>query len=472
MRWFPLFLDLRGHPVLLVGGGEIALRKLRLLNAAGARVTVLSPRFDAALADLAAADGATLRQACFTPDAVTGHRLVIAATDDPDVNREVAQAAAAAGLFCNVVDDGAASSAIVPAIVDRSPLLIAISTGGAAPMLARAIRERLETQLDETTGALAALLQRWRTRITATLGNAALRRAFYARLLRGELSALLRQGREADAELALGAALQSAAAAQTAVAAQTDTATTAATRGRVVLVGAGPGDAGLLTLRALRALQEADVVLHDKLVSSAVLDLARRDAQRIDVGKRGGSASTPQQSINELLVEHARRGRLVVRLKGGDPFVFGRGGEEREHLLAHGIDVEVVPGITAALGAAASAGIALTHRGRAAGLRLLSAEPGSEGLAVDWANHAASRDTLAIYMGLGAIERLAAALVAHGRDAATPVAVIANATRRDERVLRGTLADIAQAVAGAGLQAPVLCIVGEVAAATPWGNSP
>lgn len=452
MRWLPLFLDLRGRPVLLVGGGEVALRKLRLLRASGAEVTVVAPRIDPGIHQLAAEGHVLLRETRFAAEHVSGHRLVIAATDEATVNLQVARAAEAAGLFCNVVDDGESSSAIVPSIIDRSPLMVAISTGGAAPMLARAIRERLEAQLDETTGSLAALLQSWRPRITAALGDAARRRDFYSGLLRGALSDLLRQGRGADAERALESALQSAATPGTPA------------RGRVLLVGAGPGDAGLLTLRGLRALQEADVILHDKLVSSEVLDLARRDAERIDVGKRGGGISTPQGVINDLLVEQARRGRIVVRLKGGDPFVFGRGGEEREHLLAHGIDVEVVPGITAALGAGASTGIALTHRGRAAGLRLLSAENGSEGLTIDWADHAQSRDTLAIYMGLGALERIAAALQASGRGAATPVALVSNATRRDQQVLRGTLADIAEAAAAAQLRTPVLCIVGEVAA--------
>jgi uroporphyrin-III C-methyltransferase/precorrin-2 dehydrogenase/sirohydrochlorin ferrochelatase len=450
MRWMPLYIDLRGKAVLVVGGGEVASRKVRLLRSAGARVSVLAPIFDRNIEALAAEGGVDLMTGVFEPAAVAGQRLVVAATDDREANHAVARAAESAGILCNVVDDGDASSAIVPSIVDRSPLVVAISTGGAAPMLARAVRERIESQLDETTGALASLLQRWRTRITQSIHDSARRREFYSQLLRGELSELLRHGRHGEAEARLRDALT--------------THDAATPRGRVLLVGAGPGDAGLLTLRALRALQEADVVLHDKLVSPDVLALVRRDAEREDVGKRGGGGSTPQAYINDRMLAEARRGRTVVRLKGGDPFVFGRGGEEREFLLACGIDVEVVPGITAAIGAGASAGIALTHRGRAAGLRLISAESGTPGLAVDWANHAASRDTLAIYMGLSAIETLAATLQQHGRAGDTPVALVANATRRDQRVLRGNLRDAATLAREGGLRTPVLFIVGEVAA--------
>jgi uroporphyrin-III C-methyltransferase / precorrin-2 dehydrogenase / sirohydrochlorin ferrochelatase len=487
LRYLPLFLDLVARPVLVVGGGAIAERKVRLLREAGADVHVLSPRLTTALQRLAdrgqirhrAESFDAARADCLTP--ASGIRLIVAATDDRSVNAAVAAAAEKAGIAVNVVDDAVASTAILPAIVDRSPLIVAISTGGAAPMLARHVRERLETMLDESLGPLAALLARWRSTLTHRLRDAGLRRRFYSQLLRGELPQLVRSGRQAEAEAALHDLLRST---EHSLArergdgdrnppghgdSKRDDGTPAGRdhtiRSVVRLVGAGPGDPGLMTLRALRALQEADVVLHDRLVTPAILALARRDAQLIDVGKEAGGESMPQNAIHALLLEHARAGRDVVRLKGGDPFVFGRGGEELRFLRAHGIAVEVVPGITAALGAAAEHAIPLTLRGVCTGLRLLSAQRGAEGIEPDWAAHAASADTLAIYMGLSQAGALGQTLQRHGRPAATPVALIAGATRADGRLVRGTLARLGELAGDAALRSPVLLIVGEVAAA-------
>jgi uroporphyrin-III C-methyltransferase/precorrin-2 dehydrogenase/sirohydrochlorin ferrochelatase len=338
----------------------------------------------------------------------------------------------------------------VPAIVDRSPLMIAISSGGTAPMLARWVRATLEQLLDPSLGVLATLLAAWRQRIVATIRAPAARRVLYDALLEGEVADLVRAGRLADAAQALAAQLSTAA-------------TAPAATPRVALVGAGPGDPGLLTLNALRALQRADVILHDRLVSPAVLALARRDALRVSVGKESGGPSTTQDHIHSLLLQYARSHRYVVRLKGGDPLLFGRGGEELQLLQREGIAFEVIPGITAAVAAGAYAGIPLTHRDHAPGLRLLTAHAGEGREAPDWRDWARSRDTLAIYMGLGQCAVLSRELLRHGRAADTPVALIENASRPEQRVVLGRLDALHTLVQQHALQSPMLLIVGSVA---------
>ncbi len=455
MQYLPLFLNLRGRPVLVVGGGAIASRKIRLLLDAGAEVTVVAPQLDASLAATPFAGRFHWIEARFDATQVGGQRLVVAATGLRSVNASVAAACEREGLPVNVVDDPELSSAIVPAIIDRSPLMIAVSSGGTAPMLARAVRERLESLLDESFGVLAQLLGRARQRILAAIPDAAARRRFYGQALEGDVARLVRAGRSIAAEAALEAALWQAP-------------TREAVRGRVLLVGAGPGDPGLLTLRALRALQEADVVLHDGLVSDGVLALVRRDAAIVDVSKEGGGPSVPQGRINDLLVDHARRGLTVVRLKGGDPFVFGRGGEELRVVRDAGIPYEVVPGITAAVGAAAYAGIPLTDRDHAAAVRFVTARraSGADGDALK--GLCSGTDTLAIYMGRAQCGRSARTLVAGGRAATTPVALVENATRPEQRVVMATLGELAGSgdddEPPHGLRGPVVMIVGESAA--------
>jgi len=319
MRYFPLFLDIKDKPVLLVGGGEVAARKFHLLSDAGASITVVAPQLGEELA-AALARGAVRHHAReFAASDIEGAWLVVAATDDRAVNAAVSAAANAARIPCNVVDDRELSSFIMPAIIDRSPVQIAISTGGTSPVLARLIRERLETLLDSSLGPLAAFADRWRTAIRAKFADLGARRRFLSWMLTGPVAAALRADRTAQAEALTRKALDDADALPT---------------GHVVLVGAGPGNSGLMTLQGLRALQEADVIVHDRLVSAEILDLARRDAARFDVGKFVGGGGATQEEINKLLVEHAQRGEYVVRLKGGDPFVFGRGGEEIDCLRA------------------------------------------------------------------------------------------------------------------------------------------
>ena len=448
MRYFPLFLDLRGRRVVIVGGGVIAERKFTLLAESGAAIRLIAPTVTAGLAAALLRAPAEYRPTEFDAADLEGARLVIAATDDAACNRAVAAAAEARGIWVNVVDDLELSTGILPAIVDRSPLVIAISSEGTAPALARLVRERVEAALDESVGALAQFAARWRGRIKAALPDLSARRRLYDWLLRGPVAAALRARRPAEAEALIGASLASGIAPAT---------------GSVVLVGAGPGDPGLLTLNALRALQSAEVVLHDRLVSAEVLKLARREAVLIEVGKGGRDHSVAQETIHELMVEHARRGRRVVRLKGGDPFVFGRGGEELEHLVRHGIAFEVVPGMTAALACAAYAGIPLTHRDHSGSIRFVTAHCRESLETTDWRGLARGRETLAVYMGVATLETLRHELLRHGRSAATPVAFIENGTRAEQRVIVGTLEHITRLAAQYQLTSPALLVVGEVA---------
>ncbi len=446
---FPLFANLHGRRVLVVGGGVVARRKVEALLDAGAHIVVGAPELEPTLAQWKAAARIEHLDGPFAPGWLDDAWLVIAATDDPATNRAVVEAADARRIFSNAVDDAELSRFHVPARVERGPLQIAISSGGGAPMLARVVREQLETQFDESFGALAELLTRHRERIRARWPDLATRRRGFAKLLAGPLLSLLRKRQHLAAERAFDAGLR-------------EHETTA--QGSVALVGAGPGDPGLLTLRALRVLNEADVILHDRLVSDEVLQLARRDAERISVGKHAGDGGHSQADINALLVELAQSGKRVVRLKGGDPFVFGRGGEELEALRTHGIDFEVVPGITAAVACGAFAGIPLTHRDHAQSLRLVTAHGKDDINALDWASLARERQTLAFYMGVAGLDRIRDRLVAHGLDAATPFALVENGSRPEQRVVTGTLADLPALARLHEVRAPALLVVGEVAA--------
>lgn len=449
MDLYPLFADLKGRAVLVIGGGAVAERKIAMLLRAGARIEVVATRLSEGLQALRRAGQLVHRALVFTPAQLDSAWLAVAATDDSALNQRVAAAAAARRIWVNVVDDVALSSFQVPAIVDRSPLVIAVSSGGSAPMLARRVRERIERLLAPSLGTLAGLLDRWRARIRAARPQVDARRDWYDALLQGSVPALVDAGQIDAAERALADALAQPQRPRT---------------GRVILVGAGPGAAGLLTLDALRALQQADLILHDALVSDEVLELARRDAEKISVGKRRMGQSTAQAEIHRLLIEHARAGKVVVRLKGGDPFVFGRGGEELEALRAAGIDYTVVPGVTAALACAAYAGIPLTHREHAQSLRLVTAHCADSIDTLDWRALAAERQTLAVYMGSHRLDLLRERLLAHGRAADTPVAIIENGSRPQQRVLVGTLDELPTLASVHQVQSPALLVIGEVAA--------
>jgi uroporphyrin-III C-methyltransferase/precorrin-2 dehydrogenase/sirohydrochlorin ferrochelatase len=446
---FPVFLDLAGRRVLVVGGGAVAKRKIEALLEAGAAVDVVARALEPTLEGWRAEGRIRHRGVEFAPAHLDGAWLVIAATDDGVLNRRIHAEASARRIFVNVVDDAPLCSFQSPARVRRGPLQIAISSGGVAPMLARHLRERLERELDESLGPLAGLIEQHRETIRRRLPETTARRQFFETLLAGDAPALLRAGHRAAAERALLATLGE---------------TPSTPRGRVALVGAGPGDAGLLTLRGLRLLSQADVILHDGLVSAEVLALARRDAERIEVAKEAGCHHATQEQIHALMLAHARAGRFVVRLKGGDPFVFGRGGEEIAFLRAHGIDYEVVPGITAALGCAAYAGIPLTHREHAQSVRFVTAHARADGGELDWACFARPKQTLVFYMGLKSLPRVREKLVAHGRPGSTPAALVENGTRRDQRIVVGTLDTLPALAREHALRSPSLLIVGEVAA--------
>ncbi len=467
---FPAFLDLRGRPVLVVGGGAVARRKVAALLGTGADVRVGAPDLIHELAEQVAAGEISYLPGCFDPQWLDDIWLVIAATDDAEVNRQVAEAGAARRLWVNAVDDVAHSSFQVPARVERGPLQIAISSGGGAPMLARQLRERLETELDPSLGTLAALLLKHRQKIRTAISDLSQRRQFFSNVLEGEIPHLLRRGLEENAEAELLRMLE-----RTGVPIPHESSSSIARItahiplriGRVTLVGAGPGDPGLLTLRGLRALNEADVILHDRLVSREVLDLARRDAELIEVGKQAGRHHTTQDQIHALMLEHARAGHRVVRLKGGDGFIFGRGGEELEFLRAHEISYEVVPGITAALACAAYAGVPLTHRDHAQSLQLVTAHVKDDDDGLDWAALARPQHTVAFYMGVGGLERIRERLLAHGRAASTSFALIENGSRPEQRVITGSLTDLSALARIHAVQSPALLLVGEVTALAP-----
>lgn len=450
MKLYPLFADLAGLPVLVVGGGSVACRKAQALLDAGAHVTVGAPQLDERLVRQFDEGRIVWRCSEFVPEWLDGMWLVIVATGDRSLNASVAAEAGKQRIFANVVDDAELSRFHVPAVVDRSPLVVAISTAGAAPALARRVRETLERVLDHALGALVLLAQRHRTRIVRSRPDLADRRAFYDWLHDGPVLSLLRRAQPQQAEHTLLEALSS------------DDAVSRA--GSVTLVGAGPGHPGLLTLQALRVLNEADVVLHDQLVGPEILAMARRDAERIDVGKRCGGRHVPQEQIHRLMLAHALEGRRVVRLKGGDPFVFGRGGEELAFLRRHGVACEVVPGITAAVACAAFAGIPLTHRDHAQSICLLTAHGKDTADVLDTQMLGHPRQTLAVYMGVERVESLTAQLLAHGRAADTPVAIIENGTLPQQRVMTGALAELARLTQVHAVESPALLIIGEVAA--------
>ncbi|MBL8200283.1 MAG: uroporphyrinogen-III C-methyltransferase [Chromatiales bacterium] len=466
MTYLPIFASLRGQPCLVVGGGAVAERKALQLVAAGARVTVNAPGLSPAL-EAAHADGRIdVARRPFDATLVPLQLLVIAATSDPAVNRAVAEAARAALRLCNVVDDPAASTWISPSVVDRSPLLIAVSSGGQAPVLARLVRQRLERWLPARLAVLADWAGSWRERVKVALPDVTARRRLWEDVLAGVLDArtgpaqAVIDGRTAEADAALLRRLG-------------EQDNPGVTRGEAWLVGAGPGDPGLITASGLHCLQHADVVLHDRLVAPALLTFARRDAELIDVGKTGGGAATSQGHINELLIDRVRAGLRVCRLKGGDPYVFGRGSEEALALAAAGLPFRVIPGVTAASGCGAFAGIPLTHRHGAHAVTFVTAHlgagpdatgPDAPGAEPDWRAIAALGQTLVVYMAGRRLAAVSEALRRHGRPADTPAAVVMGGTTDDQRVVSGTLGDIAAAAAAAGVSSPAILYVGDVVA--------
>ncbi|MFF7065247.1 siroheme synthase CysG [Pseudomonas sp. NPDC008258] len=447
MDYLPLFHKLQGGRVLVVGGGEIALRKARLLADAGSVLRVVAPDVDGQLAALAREGGGEVLVRGYQAADLVGCRLVIAATDDPGLNAQVSADAQALSLPVNVVDAPALCTVIFPAIVDRSPLVIAVSSGGDAPVLARLIRAKLEAWIPSAYGELAGLAARFRHKVKSLYPDVNQRRGFWETVFQGPIAERQLAGQGAEAERLLQAMVDGAPVQQ---------------GGEVYLVGAGPGDPDLLTFRALRLMQQADVVLYDRLVAPAIIEMCRRDAERIYVGKRRADHAVPQDQINRLLVDLAQQGKRVLRLKGGDPFIFGRGGEEIEELAEHGIPFQVVPGITAASGCSAYGGIPLTHRDYAQSVRFVTGHLKDGTSNLPWDDLVAPAQTLVFYMGLVGLPTICAELIRHGRAASTPAALVQQGTTRNQRVFTGTLADLPELVARHEVHAPTLVIVGEV----------
>lgn len=450
-RLYGLFADLKQRPVLVVGGGAIAERKIESLLLAGADITVIAKSFSPSIQEWHEQEKLSISSESFYDELLDNFVLTIAATDDRALNQSIAQAAEQRHRLVNVVDTADLCNFHVPSIIDRGLLQIAISTAGAAPALGRKIRADIEQRLDRSMGSLIALVARFRQAIKEAYPKLNERREFYETLPKSLVSAHLRRNDEESAAKALNAMLSKPQQSEP-------------QKGFVTLVGAGPGDAGLLTLHGFQALQSADVVLYDQLVSKEVLQLIRRDAETICVGKSAGKHSYTQEEIHELLVEQANRGLQVVRLKGGDPFIFGRGGEELQHLKQHDIAYRVIPGITAASACAAYNGIPLTHRDYAQSVRFITAHCKNSEDNVDWASLAASNQTLAVYMGVAQLQKLRDKLVTHGRSLSTPFAIVENGSRLNQRVITGTLANLPETAKREQVQSPALLLLGEVTA--------
>jgi len=451
MQYFPAFIKLGGGACLIVGGGEAALAKLRLLIKGAGEIALVAPTVLPEIEELAANGRLTWAARPFAAADLEGKSLVFATTGWAEVNAAVSAAAQAAGVPVNVVDVPALSTFITPAIVDRDPILVAISSAGTAPILARRLRAQLEALLPADLGRLARFADSFRSAVKAVVPSFPGRRRFWEDFFAGPVARQVLAGKERQAREAMLS--------------QINRSHDAAVEGSVALVGAGPGDPELLTLKAQRLLQGADLLVYDRLVNPAILDYARRDAERLYVGKAAGAHHKSQTEIQQIMLQAARKGRRVVRLKGGDPFVFGRGGEELAFLENAGIAVEVVPGITAATGCAAAGRIPLTQRGLAQSVTFVTAQ-GEDGAAdLDWQSLARLRGTLCFYMGVGAAERIAAELIGAGLPAATPVAVVEKGTLPEERYLRATLSELPGLIADAAVEAPALIVIGEVARA-------
>ena len=447
MQHLPLFADLKRRAVLVVGGGVVAERRVTLLLEAQAEITVVAPELTARLSELAADGRVTHLPRAYENESLEPYWLVVAATDEPAVNAAVAAAAEGAKRFCNVVDDQELCTFIMPAIVDRSPVTIAIGSSGLSPVLARWIKGVIETLLPARLGALAELAGRWRQRVREQVSDSTERRHFWERVVTGVVAEHAFAGRDADAERALDAALASWGSDDV------------ARRGEAYLVGAGPGGIDLITIRGRQLLATADVVLYDRLASAELLQYARRDAELICVGKTPRRPSISQKQLNRLLVSLVRSGKRVCRLKGGDPFIFGRGGEELEALAEAGLKFQVVPGVSAAEGCAAYAGIPLTLRGVAQAVLLTTGHTRDDGTPT--IGEYQPGQTLALYMGVAQYAEIAEALVAKGYARETPVAVIESGTTDRQRVVRTGLGRLAAAAAALHIQPPALLIVGE-----------
>lgn len=456
MQYYPIFIDIAGHDCLVVGGGPIALRKIRLQRLAGAKITVIAPEICRALATEFGAEIIHKKRE-FLPTDITGYRLVTAATNNHKVNAQISKLAKSQNIPVNVIDQPELCSFITPAIIDRSPVLVAISTSGSAPVLARQLRTQIEALLSPNIAKLAKLMRNTRKQVRELIPREQTRRRFWEHIINGRVARHFEAGRNQDAQHAFEHALK-------------DVESNNLESGDVSLIGAGPGDPDLLTLKALRLMQQADVILHDRLVSREILNLARRDAERIYVGKRRADHAMPQGEINAQLFELASQGKRVVRLKGGDPFIFGRGGEEIDLLAKHNIPFQIVPGITAASGCATYSGIPLTHRDHAQSCLFITGHLKNNTVDLDWPNLAASEQTLVIYMGLIGLPKICRKLIEHGVSKDMPIALIERGTTPQHRMHIGTLESLPISINNTNISAPTLIIIGTVVTLQPKLN--
>ncbi len=448
MDYLPIFVNLRQKPCLVIGGGDIALRKINLLLKAKAQVTCISPAFCNSIKNLSIKGHIILVNRQFESSDISNQSVIVSATDDSSVNTSVSRLAQKARIPVNIVDSPKLSSFIMPSIVDRSPVIIAVSSGGKAPVLARIIRAKLETIIPNAYGTLSEIAGEYRQKVKDRFSKIKDRRAFWEATFSGVIAEKVFSGRISEARDDIDKQLNDSVEIEL---------------GEVYLVGAGPGDPDLLTFKALRLIQQADVVLYDRLVSKGVMDLVRRDSELIYVGKKGGSdESTRQIDINEQLVELAKAGKRVCRLKGGDPFIFGRGGEEIESLSEHGVPFQVVPGITAASGCSSYSGIPLTHRDFSQSCRFVTAHLKDGTTNLPWEEFVVDQQTIVFYMALSGASYISEKLIEHGMNKDMPIAIIEKGTMPEQKVYITTLTELSNLLTKEDIHAPTLMIVGEV----------
>lgn len=447
MEFLPLFFDLKRKPCLLIGGGAIATRKARLLQKAQAKIFVLSPDVDSELLEIVKDSGGAYYAEQYDVAYLDDKVLVISATNDNVLNERVAKDCHARKLPVNVVDNPAVCSVIMPAIIDRSPLIIGVTSGGESPVLARRLRTELESNIPAAYGDLAKMASDFRQQVKDNFPSDVDRRRFWEAVLNGDIAENVLSGNSVLARERLQEKID---------------AKDVESHGEVYLVGAGPGDPDLLTFKALRLMQKAEVVLYDRLVSGPILDMVRRDADRVYVGKKRDDHAVPQQEINQLLLEYAQKGKRVLRLKGGDPFIFGRGGEEIDLLAEHNIPFQVVPGITAASGCASYSGIPLTHRDFSQSVRFITGHLKTGEADYPWGEFVNDKQTLVFYMGLKGLPKICENLIKHGKKPTTPAALIEKGTLPEQRVHISNLEDLASSIEGKDIHAPTLLIIGDV----------
>jgi uroporphyrin-III C-methyltransferase/precorrin-2 dehydrogenase/sirohydrochlorin ferrochelatase len=445
MDYFPISLKLKNLPCLVVGAGNCAARKIELLSRAGAKITVVAREISSVVMGI---PNLTIHEKIFEQTDLNNFKLVISATNDANVNQFVSDCAKSKNIWVNVVDSPALCDFIFPAIVDRSPITIAISSGGSSPVLARLLRAKIETMIPPSYSILGALAEKFREAVKQKITLPANRRIFWENVLQGSIAELVFSGNVEAAESQLQNAIHET--------------NLSEKNGEVYLIGAGPGAADLLTFRALRLMQQADVIVYDRLVSADILEMTRRDSEKIYVGKERSHHSVPQDEINELLVKLAKEGKRVARLKGGDPFIFGRGGEEIETLFEQNIPFQVVPGITAATGCASYAGIPLTHRDHAQSCVFVTGHLKNDSINLDWTQLAIPNQTVVIYMGLIGLKKICESLIQHGSEANLPIALIEKGTTNQQRVITGTLSTLPEIVKHETIKPPTLIIIGSV----------